>query len=127
MFGIGLPEFILIMALALIVVGPDKLPGLAKTVAKQILELKQAANSLKDSLQDELEEEKESIKELTDTFENVDVSLGDLASANTEEEQELPYSDVDEDSGDEEVETSSSHDEQPAAEQADSDEQTPVA
>ncbi|NOR26074.1 MAG: preprotein translocase subunit TatB, partial [Desulforhopalus sp.] len=26
MFGIGLPEMILILALALIVVGPDKLP-----------------------------------------------------------------------------------------------------
>ncbi|NOR09988.1 MAG: twin-arginine translocase subunit TatB, partial [Desulfovibrionaceae bacterium] len=40
MFGIGLPELILIMGLALIVVGPDKLPGLAKSIAKQILELK---------------------------------------------------------------------------------------
>ncbi len=50
MFGIGLPEFILIMALALIVVGPDKLPDLARTVAKGILELKKTANTLKDSL-----------------------------------------------------------------------------
>lgn len=47
------------MALALIVVGPDKLPGLAKSIAKQILELKKTANSLKDSLQEELHEEGE--------------------------------------------------------------------
>lgn len=86
MFGIGLPEFILIMALALIVVGPDKLPGLAKTVAKQILELKKAANSLKDSLQEELAEEKESLKELTSGLEGIDVSLADLASAHPENE-----------------------------------------
>jgi len=56
MFGIGLPEFILIMALALIVVGPEKLPDLAKTLAKQLMELKKTANALKDSLQEELQE-----------------------------------------------------------------------
>lgn len=53
MFGIGLPELILIMAVALIVVGPDKLPELAKTLARQVIELKRAANALKDSLNDE--------------------------------------------------------------------------
>ncbi|RJX35584.1 MAG: twin-arginine translocase subunit TatB [Desulfurivibrio sp.] len=56
MFGIGLPEFILIMALALIVVGPEKLPDLAKTLAKQLLELKKTANALKNSLQEEMKE-----------------------------------------------------------------------
>jgi len=53
MFGIGLPELILIMAVALIVVGPEKLPDLARGLAKQFFELKKAANSLKDSLQEE--------------------------------------------------------------------------
>ena len=56
MFGIGLPELILIMAIALIVVGPEKLPELAKTVAKQLIELKKAATTLKDSFQEELKE-----------------------------------------------------------------------
>jgi len=55
MFGIGLPELILIMAIALIVVGPEKLPDLARGLAKQIIELKKAANVLKDSLRDEEE------------------------------------------------------------------------
>lgn len=54
MFGIGLPELIVIIVLALIVVGPDKLPDLAKSVARQLLELKKAANSLKETLDDEM-------------------------------------------------------------------------
>jgi sec-independent protein translocase protein TatB len=49
MFGIGLPELILIMAVALIVVGPEKLPDLAKSLGRGIAELKKAASSLKDS------------------------------------------------------------------------------
>ena len=50
MFGIGLPEMIVILALALIVVGPDKLPGLARSAAKWMLELKKTAETLKKEL-----------------------------------------------------------------------------
>lgn len=53
MFGIGLPELILILAVALIVVGPEKLPELAKSLGKGIVELKKAAASLKESLNEE--------------------------------------------------------------------------
>jgi len=53
MFGIGLPEMILIMALALIVVGPDKLPDLARSLAKGLMELKKTAEGLKESFTEE--------------------------------------------------------------------------
>ena len=56
MFGIGLPELILIMAVALIVVGPKKLPELAKALGKGIVELKKAASSLKESLEEDEDE-----------------------------------------------------------------------
>lgn len=56
MFGIGLPELILIMAVALIVVGPERLPDLAKSLGKGIVELKKAASSLKDTLNEEDED-----------------------------------------------------------------------
>ena len=71
MFGIGLPEMILILALALIVVGPDKLPELARSDAKGVLELKKTVSTLKedlaednpfDAVKPELEEAAESIK-----------------------------------------------------------------
>lgn len=53
MFGIGLPELIVILGLALIVVGPDKLPDLARSIAKGVLELKKTAESLKEELTQE--------------------------------------------------------------------------
>ena len=58
MFGIGLPELILIMAIALIVVGPDKLPELAKSLGKGIVELKKAAAGLKESLHEDDDDDK---------------------------------------------------------------------
>jgi sec-independent protein translocase protein TatB len=53
MFGIGLPEMIVILAVALIVVGPDKLPELARSLAKGVNELKKTMNQVKDSLNEE--------------------------------------------------------------------------
>lgn len=53
MFGIGLPEMLLIMALALIVIGPDKLPDLARSLAKGLMELKKTAEGLKSSFAEE--------------------------------------------------------------------------
>ena len=51
MFGIGMPEFILIMAIALIVIGPKKLPDLAKALGRALGEFKKATSDLKDSLE----------------------------------------------------------------------------
>ncbi len=53
MFGIGLPEMIVILAVALIVVGPDKLPDLARSLAKGINEMRNAMNQDKESLSEE--------------------------------------------------------------------------
>jgi len=57
MFGIGLPELILILGIALIVVGPDKLPEMAKSIAKVMLDLKKTASALKESLNEEMKDE----------------------------------------------------------------------
>lgn len=53
MFGIGLPEMIVILAVALIVVGPEKLPDMARNVAKWVFELKKTVNQVKASLEDD--------------------------------------------------------------------------
>ena len=50
MFGIGLPEMLVILAVALIVVGPDKLPEMARSLARGLFELKKTAESVKEEL-----------------------------------------------------------------------------
>lgn len=50
MFGIGMPELILIMALALIVLGPKKLPEIARALGKGLAEFRRATDDLKDEL-----------------------------------------------------------------------------
>ena len=51
MFGIGMPEMLLILAIALIVIGPKKLPDLAKSLGRALREFKKATSELKDSLE----------------------------------------------------------------------------
>src|SRR4030042_475057 len=74
MFNIGLPELLIIGAIALIVFGPNKLPELAKGLGRAMREFKKATDEVKESFEAEtrdLEEIKSAITE-----ENV---LGDLA------------------------------------------------
>ncbi len=51
MFGIGMQELLLILVIALIVLGPKKLPDVAKALGRALNEFKRATSDLKDSLE----------------------------------------------------------------------------
>ena len=49
MFGIGMSELLLVLALALIFIGPKKLPDIAKALGRGFAEFKRATEDLKSS------------------------------------------------------------------------------
>lgn len=54
MFGLSATELLIIAVLALILLGPDKLPDAAKTVAKGLKEIKKATDEIKGQIETEL-------------------------------------------------------------------------
>lgn len=54
-FGIGLFELILIAVIALVVLGPDRLPGAMREVAKYMRQLRQVSNEFQSQFSDELQ------------------------------------------------------------------------
>lgn len=54
MFGIGMPELLLILAIALIVIGPNKLPDIARALGRGYSEFRRATDELKRSFNEEV-------------------------------------------------------------------------
>jgi Tat protein translocase TatB subunit len=59
MFGIGMQELIIIAIIALLIVGPKKVPDLAKTLGKTFSELRKAADGITDDLKQTLQNDEE--------------------------------------------------------------------
>lgn len=54
MFGIGMTELIVIAIIALLVVGPKKLPDLAKSLGRGLSEFKKAADDVSSTVSDNM-------------------------------------------------------------------------
>jgi sec-independent protein translocase protein TatB len=86
MFNIGFQELLVILVIALIVVGPSKLPDLAKALGRGIGEFRRATSEIKDTI-----EQDETVRELKKEFqtaqrgvtldhlETFTTALGDMA------------------------------------------------
>jgi TatA/E family protein of Tat protein translocase len=83
MFGMGMPEILLILAIALIVIGPKKLPDLAKSMGKAFGEFKRATQDFKQAL--DVQDDLRSVKR---TFDDID--LNKLADSTSGKGAETP-------------------------------------
>ena len=82
-----MPEMLLILAIALIVIGPKKLPDLAKSLGRAFAEFKRATSELKESFEidSELKDIKTTFNEMKSEFkESIDIDVD-----RTPEEQDL--------------------------------------
>lgn len=58
MLGIGMQEILIILVVALIVIGPKRLPDLARTLGKGFAEFRKAADDLQETVRMDLQKEK---------------------------------------------------------------------
>lgn len=64
MFGLSLPELGLILLVALLVLGPKRMPQVAKTIGKGLRELRKASNDLRSVIEEPLKEMQAPLQEM---------------------------------------------------------------
>lgn len=74
MFGIGIPELLLIVVVGIIFIGPQKLPDVLRAVGKGLVEFKRAANDIKYTVQEEMEKMAEET-EINQTKEDIEEGM----------------------------------------------------
>ncbi|HEY7490254.1 MAG TPA: TatA/E family twin arginine-targeting protein translocase, partial [Candidatus Tectomicrobia bacterium] len=54
MFGIGLPELLVIMVLALLVLGPERLPEMARLLGRAYAQLRRASEEFQNTIRQDI-------------------------------------------------------------------------
>ena len=82
MFGVGLPEMMIIAVVALLVIGPDKLPGVLRSIGKGLVQLKRATSDVRSTVQDEMNkiEDEIELKDVRESAQSFSNELGGVAN-----------------------------------------------
>ena len=54
MFGLGFPELLLILVIALVIFGPSKLPEVGQALGRGVKEFKKATDNVKEGMREEV-------------------------------------------------------------------------
>lgn len=89
MFGLGIPELLVIFVIALIVFGPKKLPDLGKSIGRAMAEFKKAQEEFQESVKSEMREvEKSADLEEIKKLGKIDLSASPEAQAGKSAEEQ---------------------------------------
>lgn len=89
MFGIGTTEVLIILAVALVVIGPSKLPELARTLGKGMAEFRRMSSDLKHTIDMEADRS-ESDRKRAETQKELFAEKSDQSKQAEQEEAESP-------------------------------------
>ena len=90
MFGMGMNEVLIILAIAVIVIGPKQLPQVARAMGKMVAQFKRATNDLRATISEEVHEHipMDDINEFKSTLESGVRDVEDRSRSMMEEEFE---------------------------------------
>ncbi len=92
MFGLGIPELLVIFVIALIVFGPKKLPDLGRSIGRAMAEFKKAADEFQDSVREEMKEV-EKTANVKEEMKQIEQQVGQLGQASEEKEGQAEHAD----------------------------------
>lgn len=95
MFGLGVGEIVVILFIALIVIGPKKLPGLAKGLGKGMREFQNAAKGITDSVSNPVNEVKNEIQNTKDQLNPLKNQSQTIANNDNKEGEDIASEDGD--------------------------------
>jgi sec-independent protein translocase protein TatA len=87
MFGLGIPELLIIFVIALIVFGPKKLPDLGKSIGRAMAEFKKASEEFQESVREEMKEV-EKTADVKEEMKKIEQQVGQLDRPNTDNKAE---------------------------------------